>query len=352
MTVVARESSDFDAGSIARRLVAATRWRRSEALFWFSAFGLYFVFGGYIGAMPVRLALMSEIVSLALLALSVDLVLGYAGIVTLGQGAFFGVGAYAAALIAKWGAGTFPLSDPLIGLCVGGAAAALAGFASSFLVLRGSDLTRLMVTLGVALILAELANQMRWLTGGADGLDGVVSTPVLGMFDFDLYGRVAYLYSLTVLFLLFWLARHIVNSPFGLALRAIRGNCLRSRAVGVPVERRLVAVYTVAAAYAGVAGALLAQASQSASPDMIAFHRSADALLILVFGGAGSLYGGLVGAALFRIMQDQIGAITQQYWQFWVGLALVLLVLFVRGGVLGLTVVLRARLGLGPGRKR
>ena len=295
--------------------------------------------------------LLTEIVTLGLLALSIDLVLGYAGIVTLGQGAFFGLGAYVAGLLAKWGAGTFPLSDPLIGLVAAALITGLVGFITSFLVLRGSDLTRLMVTLGVALILAELANQMRWLTGGADGLQGVMSSPLFGMWDFDLYGRTAYLYSLAVLFAVFWLTRRIVSSPFGLSLRAIKGNQLRARAIGVPVNARLVASYTVAAAIAGIAGALLSQTTQSASPDMIAFHRSADALLILVFGGAGFLYGGLIGAVLFRVMQDVIGNFTLQYWQFWLGLVLVLLVLFVRGGVIGLLSASLSRItGKGDGR--
>ena len=270
---------------------------------------------------------------------------------TLGQGAFFGLGAYVAGLLAKWGAGTFPLSDPLIGLVAAALITGLVGFITSFLVLRGSDLTRLMVTLGVALILAELANQMRWLTGGADGLQGVMSSPLFGMWDFDLYGRTAYLYSLAVLFAVFWLTRRIVSSPFGLSLRAIKGNQLRARAIGVPVNARLVASYTVAAAIAGIAGALLSQTTQSASPDMIAFHRSADALLILVFGGAGFLYGGLIGAVLFRVMQDVIGNFTLQYWQFWLGLVLVLLVLFVRGGVIGLLSASLSRItGKGDGR--
>ena len=323
-------------GEAASLLVGQRRWRWYEIAFWVAAIALYFVFGDYIPGVPTKLMLLSEIVTLALLALSIDLVLGYAGIVTLGQGAFFGLGAYAAGLMAKWGAGTFPLSDPIIGLLFAGLVAGIIGFITSFLVLRGSDLTRLMVTLGVALILAELANQMRWLTGGADGLQGVMSSPVLGIWDFDLWGRTAYLYSLAVLFVLFWLSRRIVNSAFGLSLRAIKGNPLRSRAIGVPVNPRLVATYTVAAAYAGIAGGLLAQTTQSASPDMIAFHRSADALLILVFGGAGHLYGGLIGAGFFRVMQDVIGNITLQYWQFWLGVVLVLLVLFVRGGIIGL----------------
>ncbi len=330
-----------DAGA---QMLAGARWRWHEGLFWLAAIGLFFLFGDFIPGVPTRLMLLSEIISLGLLALSIDLVLGYAGVVTLGQGAFFGLGSYVAALMAKAGMGAFPLSDPVVGLLAAAAVSGFAGFVTSFLVLRGSDLTRLMVTLGVALILAELANQMRWLTGGADGLHGVIMGPVLGQWDFDLWGRTAYLYSLAVLFVCFWISRRIVNSPFGLSLKAIKGNALRARAIGVPVNARLVAIYTIAAAIAGVAGALLAQTTQSASPDMIAFHRSADALLILVFGGAGYLYGGLIGAGLFRVMQDVIGNITLQYWQFWLGLVLVLLVLFVRGGVIGLIEGMRDRL--------
>jgi branched-chain amino acid transport system permease protein len=336
MALQGKTTAPASGEAAARQLLDGSRWRWYEIAFWIGALALFFVFGDYVPGIPTKLMLLSEIVTLALLALSIDLVLGYAGIVTLGQGAFFGLGAYAAGLMAKWGAGTFPLSDPLVGLVAAAVVAGLVGFVTSFLVLRGSDLTRLMVTLGVALILAELANQMRDLTGGADGLQGVMSSPVLGIWDFDLWGRTAYLYSLAVLFVLFWLARRLVKAPLGLSLLAIKGNPLRSRAIGVPVNQRLVMIYTIAAAYAGVAGGLLAQTTQSASPDMIAFHRSADALLILVFGGAGHLYGGLIGAGFFRVMQDVLGNITLQYWQFWLGVVLVLLVLFVRGGIIGL----------------
>jgi len=353
----------------AQRLLDSSRWGWHEYAFWLFAFALYFIF-------PSRLALLTEIITLGLLAMSIDLILGFAGIVTLGQGAFFGLGAYVAGLVAKAGMGTFPLSDPIIGLIIAAGVTGLLGFATSFLVLRGSDLTRLMVTLGVALILAEIINQMRWLTGGADGLQGMISSPVLGLFDFDLYNKTAFLYSMVVLFALFMLARRIVHSPFGLSIKAIKGNSLRARAIGVPVNPRLIAIYTLGASYAGIAGALLAQTSQSASPDMIAFHRSADALLILVFGGAGSLYGGVIGAVAFRLLQDLFssgapdvwlaalmnvlpsalnvapvtavlkvifGLMGPKYWSLWLGLVLVLLVLYVRGGILGLLSNLVAR---------
>ena len=201
------------------------------------------------------------------------------------------------------------------------------GFVTSFLVLRGSDLTRLMVTLGVALVLRELANRFGWLTGGADGLQGVSIKPVLGLFRFDMFGHTGYAYCLTVLFVLFLIARRLVNSPFGLSLMSVKGNPLRASAIGISVDARLIAIYTVAAGYAGIAGALLAQTTAFASLEVFSFDRSADLLLVLIIGGAGYLYGGLIGAIIFKFMQDYLSALTPQYWPFWIGLVLVVIVL-------------------------
>jgi branched-chain amino acid transport system permease protein len=284
------------------------RWSLGEIAFWLVAAATLFF-------LPERHLILNEIAIIGLFALSLDLILGYAGIVSLGHAAFFGLGAYAAGILARNGVG-----DPLVGL-------GILGFATSFLVLRGSDLTKLMVTLGVALVLGELANKMSWLTGGADGLQGISMGPILGLFEFDIFGTVAYTYSLVVTFVLFVLARRIVVSPYGLSLRSIRDNPLRARAVGIPVNRRLVTIYTLAAAYAGVAGALLAQTTQFVSLDVLAFHRSADVMLVLVIGGVGYLYGGLIGAVVFKVLQDVLSAWTPQYWQFWIGLILVLIVL-------------------------
>ncbi len=319
------------------RLLLDSRWRWYEVVFWLCAVASFWVF-------PKKLMLISEIFILGLLALSIDLVLGFAGLVTLGQGAFFGIGAYAAGLMAQAGMGAAPLSDPLLGLLVAALAAGSVGFATSFLVLRGSDLTRLMVTLGVALIFEELVVKFKDITGGSDGLQGVMSSPVLGRWSFDLFGHTAFWYSLIVTFVVFLFARRLVSSSYGLSLLAIKGNPLRARAIGMPVNARLVSIYTIAAAIAGISGALLTQTTQFASPDMAAFHRSADALLILIFGGAGYLYGGLLGAVAFRVMQDFLGNITPQYWLFYVGLVLVLLVLFVRGGIIGLMMNVRDKI--------
>ncbi|WP_293806538.1 branched-chain amino acid ABC transporter permease [uncultured Bosea sp.] len=326
---------------VRQALYAGRRWHPAEITFWFLAFAAFLLF-------PRNLLLLNEIAILALFALSLDLILGYVGIVSLGHAAFLGMGAYAAGLFAKHVGG-----DPLAGLAVGMGAAGLLGLVISPLVLRGTDLTRLMITLGVALILFELANSFGSLTGGADGLQGIVMTPVLGLFDFDIFGRTAYLYSLSVLFLLFLIARRVVHSPFGLSLRAIRDNPLRASASGVPNGRRLAAAYTLAAAYAGAAGALLAQTTQFVSLDVLDFHRSADLMLVLIIGGAGYLYGGLVGAIAFKLLQDAIATLTPQYWMFWIGLFLVLFVLggreIIHGGV---KVVARRLAALGKGRAR
>ncbi len=291
-----------------------SRWKPWEPVLWAVAFIAPVL-------LPSHAALINEIAIVALFAMSLDLVLGYTGIVSLGHAAFFGLGAYTAALFAK-----HVMPDPLVGLAVAIAASLLLGLVGSLTIQRGSDLTRLMVTLGVALILLELANKLDWLTGGADGLQGVNLGPVLGAFAFDLSGRTAAYYSLTVLLLLFLLARRFVHSPFGATLKAIRDNRLRAMAIGIPVGARLTAVYTFAAGLAGAAGALLAQTTGFASLDVFEFHRSADVLLVLVVGGTGWLYGGVAGAIVFKLMQDALSTITPQYWTFWLGLFLVVLV--------------------------
>jgi branched-chain amino acid transport system permease protein len=216
---------------------------------------------------------------------------------------------------------------------------------TSFLVLRGNDLTRLMVTLGIALVMREVANKLDWITGGADGLQGVTIGPVLGLFAFDIAGHVAYAYCLAVLFVLFVLARRVVGSPFGASLRAIKANPTRAAAIGVPVNARLVAIYTFAAAYAGIAGGLLTQTTAFASLDVFSFERSADILLVLILGGTGYLYGGIVGALIFKFMQDWLASLTPQYWQFWIGLVLVLIVLIGRDRLAQAGALIGRRLG-------
>jgi branched-chain amino acid transport system permease protein len=299
------------------------RWKPLEIVFWLMPVAAYFFFPGY-------LVLISQIMIMGLFALSLDLILGYAGIVSLGHAAFFGLGAYTAGLLAVHGWG-----EPLSGLLAGAVVAGLFGFIVSFLVVRGQDLTRLMVTMGICLMLHEAANKASFITGGVDGLSGMMVGKVFGVFEFDLNGTVAFWYSFAVLFILFVALRRVVKSPFGLSLIGIREGVRRMPSLGVNVNRRLIAIFTAAAAIAGVAGALLAQTTQFVGLDALGFPRSAELLIMLVLGGTGRLYGALIGAAVFMVAQDYIAGLNPAYWQFYIGLLLVLIVLFARGGILG-----------------
>jgi branched-chain amino acid transport system permease protein len=308
------------------------RWQPSEIAFWLLPLVALIVLPGY-------LVLGSQILIAALFALSLDLLLGYAGIVSLGHAAFFGVGAYTAGLLAAHGWG-----EPLTGLLAGGALAAGLGFSVSLLVVRGQDLARLMVTLGIGLTLHEAANKAAVVTGGIDGLGNVAMWKLLGIFEFGINGKTAYVYSLVVLFVSFVLMRRLVSSPFGLALRGLREGLRRMPAIGVSVRRLQVSVFTLAAGMAGVAGALLTQTTQFVGLDVLGFPRSAELLIMLVLGGTGRLYGALIGATVFIVAQDFLSGLSPVYWQFWVGLLLVMIVLFARGGIVGGILALRARL--------
>lgn len=299
------------------------RWKLTEILFWLALVGIYFAF-------PTSLVFASQILITGLFALSLDLILGFAGIVTLGHAAFFGLGAYTAGLLSAHG-----WHEPLTGLFAAGLVAGVAGYFSSFLLLRGGDLTRLMITLGICLLLYEVANKATDFTGGVDGLQGVEIGKLFGLFSFGLYGRVAYIYVLGVSFLLFVFARGLINSPYGLGLRCIRENQTRALAIGIPINACLTNIYTIAAVIAGVAGALLTQTTQFVGIDVVGFQRSADLLVMLIIGGTATLYGGFVGAAAFMLAQDRLSNLNPQYWLFWLGILLIIMTLYMRGGILG-----------------
>lgn len=300
-----------------------------EALPWVVAIASYFIFENYhaIGA---------QIFATILFALSLDLILGYAGIITLGHAAFFGVGAYASGILAANGMG-----DPLVGLVVAAMAAAFVGFVSGLLVLRTVGLTLLMQTLVVAALLQELANKAHFITGGSDGLLGMKVLPVFGIFRFDLYGNTAYVYCLVILFLGWLAARNIVESSFGRSLTGIRENVRRMHAIGAPVDRRKLIIYTISAALAGVSGALIAQTTSLVGLGALSLGRSGELIIMLIIGGVGRLYGAFIGVPLYMIAQDRFSEIDPVYWYFWIGLFMVFVVVFARGGVLGLVARLR-----------
>jgi len=312
--------STFDPRELLR---AQVKWRWLETVFWLAALLPYLV-------APTYLVLASQIAIAALFALSLDLIVGYSGLVSLGHAAFFGFGAYTAGLLAKFGWG-----EPLTGLLAAGCAALVLGYLTSFIIVRISHFALIMVTLGLCLLLYEIANKAHWLTGGDDGLQGVRMWPLLGEFRFDLYGRTAYGYSLIVLFVSFLILRRLINSPFGLSLRGIRENARRMPAIGSPSSNRIRTIYVISATFAGLAGGLLAQTTEFVALDALSFQRSAEVLVMLVLGGAGRLYGGIVGALIFMVARDQLADMNPQYWYFWLGLLLIVVIIFLPNGILG-----------------
>jgi branched-chain amino acid transport system permease protein len=297
--------------------------RAAEVAFWLLLGCSFFL-------APNHLTLLSQILIFGLFAVSLDMALGYAGILTVGHAAFFGAGAYAAGLLARHGWG-----EPFTGLLTALAVAGALGYALSYMVVRGADLTRLMITLGVCVLLYELVNRLSGITGGTDGLQGMVVWPVAGLFEFDLYGRTAFVYAYVMVLLMFLLVRRVLRSPFGLALRGIHDNRKRMLAIGSPVESRLRMAYAFSAAIAGVAGALLAQTTQFVGIESISFNRSAEILIILVLGGTGRLYGGLIGAIVYMLVHDGFADLNPEYWMFWLGIFLIAVVMVGRGGIMG-----------------
>ena len=309
-----------------------TRWRWVEIAFWLATLSPFVL-------APDYLLLASQVAIAALFVLSLDLILGFAGLVSLGHAAYFGVGAYTAGLVSKWGWG-----EPLTGLLIAGLVAGAFGYLTSFIVARFRHLPLIMITLGIGLLLQEAANSASWLTGGFDGLQGIHTWPIAGKFHLDLYGYTAYGYALAVLFLIFLGARRLTHSPFGLALRGIRDNGERMRAIGAPTRSHIRTIYTTAGMIAGIAGALLAQTTETVSLEVLGFQRSADVLVMLILGGAGRLYGGLLGAIVYMVARDQFSGLNPQYWYFWIGLLLIAVVLVLPNGLLGGLSLLAQRL--------
>jgi branched-chain amino acid transport system permease protein len=304
-----------------------------EWLPWAAALAVFF-------ALPEYIPLGARILVYILFALSLDLILGYAGIVTLGHSAFFGLGAYVAGVLgAKFG-----VTDPLLQMAGAAAAAALLGVVTGAVILRTRGLTLLMLTLAITSVLLEIANKATDLTGGADGLSGITVSPIFGLFRFDMFGKTAYLYCLLALFAGWWVVRRIVYSPFGASLVGIRENVTRMHAIGSPAYARLVAAYTISGTIAGCAGALLTQTNQFVGLNVLSFEFAGELLVMLVLGGVGRIYGAFVGPLFYMIAQDQLAKQFPEYWYFGIGFLLVAVVLFARGGLLGIADLVAAKL--------
>jgi branched-chain amino acid transport system permease protein len=318
----------------ARTLAGRHRVKVWEALPWLAGIAAFFL-------LPSYLAFGTQVLITILFALSLDLALGYAGIVTLGHAAFFGAGAYTVGLLAAdsgW-------NEPLSGLVAAAAVSGAIGFASGYVLLRTRGLALLMLTLCTMALLQESANMGASYTGGFDGMPDLSFAPLFGVFPFDvLYFRSQYLYALAVLFLCFVLVRALVYSPFGQSLTGIRENVLRMHAVGAPVHARLVIVYTVSAAIAGVAGGLFTQANAFVNLATLGLDRAAGILIVLILGGYGRLYGSFVGAIAYMVLERALANAYPTAWQLGIGLTLMMVALFARNGILGLADALRRRL--------
>jgi branched-chain amino acid transport system permease protein len=301
------------------------RIRAVEGLPWLIALAGFFL-------LPEYLSLGSRILIYVLYALSLDLILGYAGIITLGHSAYFGVGAYAAGILSA----RFGYTDPSLQLLAAAAAAGLLGVVTGAIILRMKGITLLMLTLAITMVCLEIANKATHYTGGADGLSGVVVAPILGQFKFDLFGKTAFLYCLGVLFIGWLVVRRLIYSPFGASLTGVRENSLRMNAIGAPVYWRLVTVYTLSAAIAGVAGGLLAQTNQFVGLNVLGFEPAGELLVMLILGGVGRIYGAFVGPVVFLVAQDYLAKQFPEYWYLGIGAMLVIVVMFAPGGVLGL----------------
>jgi branched-chain amino acid transport system permease protein len=295
-----------------------------HAIPWVIAIAFFFLAGGY-------LSFGTQIIIWILFAMSLDLVLGYAGVVTLGHAAYFGFGAYIAGLCSIHVTG-----DPLVGHAAAIVLTGVLGLVTGALILHTTGVTFLMLTLAIVSLMFEYANKAKEITGGDDGLQGMHVSPIFGIFEFNLFGQTAYVYSAVVLFLWFLIAWRLVHSPFGRSLDGIRQNARRMRAIGTPVWWRLLGVYTIAAAMAGSAGALSAHSTRFVGLDVLSLLTSGIVTVMLILGGTRRLYGAFVGAVIYSVVQDSTAKISPHFWEFIVGGMLIATVLFLEGGLMDL----------------
>ncbi|WP_313605558.1 branched-chain amino acid ABC transporter permease [Rhizobium sp.] len=285
---------------------------------------------GYV-LFPDNLALLTRIIAIALLVLSLDLVTGYCGIATLGQAALFGSGAYAAGILSAH----YGINDPLLMTLGGIIAGAIAGLVCGIVMLRAHGLPQLVLSIALVYLFHEFANKASSWTGGSDGLSGIVLDPLFGLYEFDLFGHTAYFFGVVLLLIVFALLRIVVRSPFGMLCRGIKEDPVRIRAIGASPHKALIKMYIISGAVAGTGGALSAISTQVVALDALSFTQSAEALVMLVVGGTGSLFGALVGTLVFMLFEDFVSAANPFHWLTMVGALLIVVVLFAPKGIFG-----------------
>jgi branched-chain amino acid transport system permease protein len=280
---------------------------------------------------PDNLALLTRLIAIAMLVLSLDLVVGYCGIATLGHAALFGAGAYGAGIASAH----FGVTDPLLMTVAGVAGGAVAGLVCGIVILRAHGLPQLVLSIALVYLFHEFANKASDWTGGSDGLSGISTDPLFGIFEFDLYGHTAYFFGAALLLIVILLLRLLVRSPFGMLCRGIKEDPLRIRAMGASPKLVLIKMYVISGAVAGIGGALNAISTQVVGLDSLSFTQSAEALVMLVLGGTGSLFGALTGTIVFMLFEDYVSAANPFHWLTIVGALLIAVVLFAPRGIYG-----------------
>ncbi len=279
---------------------------------------------------PDNLAFLTRVISVALLVLSLDLIVGYCGIASLGQGALYGAGAYAAGIACVHG-----ITDPVLLILIGAAAGAVMGLLMGTIMLRAHGLPQLVLSIAIVQLLHEAANKASSITGGSDGLSGMSPAPLFGLFEFDLWGRSAYLFGLGLFLIVFAVLRFVTRSPFGMVCRGLKEDPLRISALGIYAFPVLLKMFVISGAVAGMGGALAAIATQVVGLDSVSFEISANALVMLVLGGIGHLYGALIGTVIFMALEHVVAAINPFHWMTLVGAVLIAIVLFAPRGLSG-----------------
>jgi len=283
------------------------------------------------GNYPVKL--LQEILIWGIFAMSLDLLMGYAGMVSFGHSAFFGIGGYVAALALARSPGL------VSALVLPALAAGLIALVIGFFSIRVSGVYFIMLTLAFSQMFYAYTFQVSWL-GAEDGLVGIPRPTVPGLDVGGLRGFHAYLLTLVMLTALgLW---RVVRSPFGHVLRGIHENEARMEALGYAVDRYKLVAFVIAGVVAGVAGSLYVQFNGSITPDAFFWKTSGEALLMVIIGGTGTLGGALLGAGAFILLQSLVSTYTER-WMLILGATFILFVLFAPGGIVG---ALRGRLGL------
>jgi branched-chain amino acid transport system permease protein len=272
--------------------------------------------------------LITETFIFAIVAMSLDLLMGYGGLVSFGHAAFFGLGAYATVLLGVK-VGLSPWIAALAGIALSGAASGLIGY----FCVRMSGVAFFMLTLAFSQLLYSGAIKWRWLTAGSDGIGGMQRPDMLGL---PLaHPVVMYFFALTSMVVCLYLLRRIIASQFGHALVGLRENETRMRSMGYRTRLLKLVAFVIAGTFAGVSGALYAIYTGFVSPDALSWGMSGMFLLMVVLGGAGSFLGPAIGAAVFLLMKHFVSSQTD-HWLLIVGIIFVACVMFFRGGIYGL----------------